>query len=160
MTVFPNTELEASGTEVGLPKGQVGNSEVGHMTIGSGRINPQPLTYINEKIKTKEFFENEVLDNMINYVKEKDSTLHLVGLLSNGGVHSSANHFYAALAMAKLKKVKKVLDDYCEGKDIGIKIVMLKEFSNDLNEILDMYKNTVYDYLLEDDDLIVSIDDL
>jgi len=107
MTVFPNTELEASGTEVGLPKGQVGNSEVGHMTIGSGRINPQPLTYINEKIKTKEFFENEVLDNMINYVKEKDSTLHLVGLLSNGGVHSSANHFYAALAMAKLKKVKK-----------------------------------------------------
>ena len=59
-----------------------------------------------------------------------------------------------------IKKVKKVLDDYCEGKDIGIKIVMLKEFSNDLNEILDMYKNTVYDYLLEEDDLIVSIDDL
>ncbi len=118
MTVFPNTELEASGTEVGLPKGQVGNSEVGHMTIGSGRINPQPLTYINEKIKTKEFFENEVLDNMINYVKEKDSTLHLVGLLSNGGVHSSANHFYAALAMAKLKKVKKVCFHFItDGRD-------------------------------------------
>jgi 2,3-bisphosphoglycerate-independent phosphoglycerate mutase len=118
MTVFPCTELEASGTEVGLPKGQMGNSEVGHMTIGSGRINPQPLTYINEKIKTKEFFDNEVLDEMVDYVKEKGSTLHLIGLLSNGGVHSSANHFYAALALAKLKKVKRVCFHFItDGRD-------------------------------------------
>lgn len=118
MAVFPNTELEASGTEVGLPKGQMGNSEVGHMTIGSGRVNPQPLTYINEKIKSKEFFDNEVLNNTMEYVKEKGSTLHLVGLLSNGGVHSSANHFYAALALAKLKKVKRVCFHFItDGRD-------------------------------------------
>ena len=118
LTVFPHTELEASGLEVGLPKGQMGNSEVGHMTIGSGRINPQALTYINDKIKNKEFFNNEILDNMINYVKEKGSTLHLIGLLSSGGVHSSANHFYAALALAKLKKVKRVCFHFItDGRD-------------------------------------------
>lgn len=117
-SVFPHTELEASGIEVGLPKGQMGNSEVGHMTIGSGRINPQPLTYINEKIKSKEFFDNEVLNETMEYVKEKGSTLHLVGLLSNGGVHSSANHFYAALALAKLKKVKRVCFHFItDGRD-------------------------------------------
>ena len=60
LMMYPNSELEASGTFVGLPKGQMGNSEVGHMTIGSGRVTPQPLTYINEKIKNKEFFDNEL----------------------------------------------------------------------------------------------------
>ncbi len=118
MNAFPHTELEASGTEVGLPKGQMGNSEVGHMTIGSGRINPQPLTYINDKIKSKEFFDNEILNDTMEYVKEKGSTLHLVGLLSNGGVHSSANHFYASLALAKLKKVKRVCFHFItDGRD-------------------------------------------
>lgn len=115
---FPNSELEASGTEVGLPKGQMGNSEVGHMTIGSGRINPQALTYINDKIKSKEFFENDVLLDMMDYVNQKGSTLHIIGLLSNGGVHSSANHFYAALAMAKLNKVKRVCFHFItDGRD-------------------------------------------
>jgi len=118
LTVFPTSELEASGVEVGLPKGQMGNSEVGHMTIGSGRINPGALTYINDKIKSKEFFDNEVLVNTMEYVNEHDSTLHLIGLLSNGGVHSSANHFYAALAMAKLRKVKKVCFHFItDGRD-------------------------------------------
>ena len=118
MAAFPHSELEASGVEVGLPKGQMGNSEVGHMTIGSGRTNQQALTYINEKIKTKEFFDNKVLDDMVEYVKEKGSTLHLIGLLSNGGVHSSANHFYAALALAKLKKVKRVCFHFItDGRD-------------------------------------------
>ena len=117
-TVFPYSELEASGPEVGLPKGQMGNSEVGHITIGSGRITNQPLTYINEKIKTKEFFNNEKLIKLMNYVNEKGSTLHLVGLLSNGSVHSSANHFYAALALAKLQKVKRVAFHFItDGRD-------------------------------------------
>ena len=93
LMMYPNSELEASGTFVGLPKGQMGNSEVGHMTIGSGRVTPQPLTYINEKIKNKEFFDNELLNNTIDYVLENNSNLHLIGLLSNGGVHSSINHF-------------------------------------------------------------------
>ena len=65
-TVFPCSELEASGPEVGLPKGQMGNSEVGHMTIGSGRITNQPLTHINEQIKTKAFFSNQTLVNLMN----------------------------------------------------------------------------------------------
>lgn len=116
--VFPHAELEASGTEVGLPKGQMGNSEVGHMTIGSGRTNVQALTYINDKIKSKEFFENDVLIDTMNYVNQKGSTLHLIGLLSNGGVHSSANHFYATLAMAKLNKVKRVCFHFItDGRD-------------------------------------------
>lgn len=120
--VFPCAELEASGTEVGLPKGQMGNSEVGHMTIGSGRTIMQPLTYINEKIKNKEFFDNEVLNNTMDYVNENNSTLHLIGLLSNGGVHSSANHYYAVLALAKLKKVKKVAFHFItDGRDTPVR---------------------------------------
>lgn len=109
LAVYPHTELEASGEYVGLPKGQMGNSEVGHMTIGSGRVTLQPLTYINEKIKNKEFFDNELLNETMSFVKENNSTLHLIGLLSNGGVHSSINHFYAVLAMCKLKGVKNVV---------------------------------------------------
>ena len=121
MAVFPCAELEASGTSVGLPKGQMGNSEVGHMTIGSGRIIPQPLTYINDKIKNKEFFSNKVLNNLMDYVNENGVTLHLIGLLSNGGVHSSANHFYAALALAKLKKVKNVCFHFItDGRDTKV----------------------------------------
>lgn len=128
LTVFPHAQLAASGIEVGLPKGQMGNSEVGHMTIGSGRINPQPLTYINDKIKSKEFFDNEVLKNTMNFVKKNNSTLHLIGLLSNGGVHSSINHFYAALAMAKLEHVEKVVFHFItDGRDTdpksGVKFV-------------------------------------
>lgn len=128
LAVFPHAELEASGLEVGLPKGQMGNSEVGHMTIGSGRINLGALTYINDKIKTKEFFNNEVLNETMDYVNENKSTLHLIGLLSDGGVHSSINHFYAALAMAKLKKVEKVVFHFItDGRDTyarsGVKFV-------------------------------------
>ena len=122
LTVFPNSELEASGLEVGLPKGQMGNSEVGHMTIGSGRTIMQPLTLINEKIKNKEFFSNEKLCELMDFVSESDSTLHLIGLLSNGGVHSSINHYYAALALAKLKGVKKVAFHFItDGRDTPVK---------------------------------------
>lgn len=118
LAVFPNTELDASGEVVGLPKNQMGNSEVGHMTIGSGRVNPQPLSYINEKIKNKEIFSNELLTETMEFVNTNNSTLHLVGLLSNGGVHSSINHFYAVLAMAKLKNVQNVCFHFItDGRD-------------------------------------------
>ena len=119
---YPNSELEASGLEVGLPKGQMGNSEVGHMTIGSGRVNLQPLTYINDKIKSREFFSNEKLNELMDFVNKNDSTLHLIGLLSDGGVHSSINHYYAALALAKLKGVKKVAFHFItDGRDTPVK---------------------------------------
>ncbi len=118
MEKFPHSLLEASGTEVGLPKGQVGNSEVGHMTIGSGTINMQALTNINDKIKSKEIFSNEKLLELMDYVKENNSTLHLVGLLSDGGVHSSINHYYAALALAKLRGLNDVAFHFItDGRD-------------------------------------------
>ncbi len=118
MSEYPCAELSASGECVGLPKGQMGNSEVGHITIGSGRVTKQSLTLINDKIKNKDFFENDVLLNLIDHVNQNKSTLHLVGLISNGGVHSSTNHFYAALAMAKLKGVKNVCFHFItDGRD-------------------------------------------
>lgn len=132
MAKYPCAELKASGEAVGLPKGQMGNSEVGHMTIGTGRITPQALTLINEKIKNKEMFENDLLISKINGVKEKNSTLHLVGMLSNGGVHSSINHFYAALAIAKLQGLKKVsLHLITDGRDTPDKyaISLLEDFN-------------------------------
>lgn len=115
---YPHASLNASGTEVGLPKGQMGNSEVGHITLGSGRTVKQPLLLINEKIKNKQFFKEEVLIDVMNYVNENDSSLHVMGLLSDGGVHSSITHFYAVLALAKLKKVKKVyFHFFTDGRD-------------------------------------------
>lgn len=135
---FPHASLIASGTEVGLPKGQMGNSEVGHITLGSGRIVKQPLVLLNEEIKSKKIFENEVLLNVINHVKENNSSLHFVGLLSNGGVHSSITHFYAMLALAKLKKVDKVyFHFFTDGRDTspvsGKKFV--EEFQNKMEKL-------------------------
>jgi len=122
MNDFPCAELVAHGEEVGLPKGQMGNSEVGHMTIGSGRSIKQPLLLINDKIKTKEFFKNEELLNVINHVNENNSTLHIVGLLSNGGIHSTLNHFFAVTTLAKLKNIKNVSFHFItDGRDTGIK---------------------------------------
>ena len=138
LMMYPNSELEASGTFVGLPKGQMGNSEVGHMTIGSGRVTPQPLTYINEKIKNKEFFDNELLNSTIDYVLENNSNLHLIGLLSNGGVHSSINHFYAVLALAKMKGLKNiVLDIITDGRDTPTKsgIDFVSEFMDKADKL-------------------------
>ncbi len=118
MTEYPVAELEASGEAVGLPKGQIGNSEVGHMTIGSGRTIMQPLTLIDSKIKDKTFFENDVLLDLMDFVNDNNSTLHLIGLLSNGGVHSSIDHYYASLALAKIKNVKNVVFHFItDGRD-------------------------------------------
>ncbi len=118
LTDYSVSELDASGEVVGLPKGQMGGSEVGHMTIGCGRTIKQPLTIINEKIKDKSFFENDELLDLMDHVNENNSTLHLIGLLSDGGVHSSTDHFYAALALAKIRKVKSVVFHFItDGRD-------------------------------------------
>ena len=98
---YPNCLLEASSTYVGLPKGQMGNSEVGHMNIGAGRIVYQSLELINSKIKDKTFYNNIELLSVINHVKENNSKLHLIGLLSDGGVHSHINHALALLDISK-----------------------------------------------------------
>lgn len=101
MKEYPNTTLEASGEYVGLPQGQMGNSEVGHMNIGAGRIVYQPLGLINAKIKENSFSKNKVLLSIFQHTKENHSKLHIMGLLSDGGIHSHINHFYAILSAAK-----------------------------------------------------------
>ena len=135
----PYTQLKASGEHVGLPAGQMGNSEVGHMNIGAGRVVYQDLTYINNQIKSGEFKKNEVILNAFKHVLEHNSTLHLAGLLSDGGIHSSINHLYAILNLALEHKVKNVnIHVWTDGRDTpthsGIKYVAeLEEFLKKCN---------------------------
>ncbi|MFL1073702.1 2,3-bisphosphoglycerate-independent phosphoglycerate mutase, partial [Mycoplasmopsis synoviae] len=89
---YPNTLIQASGEYVGLPDGQIGNSEVGHLNIGAGRVVYTGLSLINKALKDDKFKENQVFLNASNKVKENNSTLHLMGLLSPGGVHSLEAH--------------------------------------------------------------------
>ena len=98
---YPNTLIHASGMNVGLPDGQMGNSEVGHTNIGAGRIVYQELTRITKSITDGDFFENKALLAAIDNCKKNDSALHLYGLLSDGGVHSHITHLFALLEMAK-----------------------------------------------------------
>lgn len=94
---YSHTQLKASGLAVGLPEGQMGNSEVGHLHIGAGRTIYQSLTLINKAIAEKNFFENKVIKSAIDQAKIKNSKLHIIGLLSDGGVHSHINHILALL---------------------------------------------------------------
>jgi len=116
---YPHTTLEASGEAVGLPEGQMGNSEVGHLNLGAGRVVYQEITRINKTIKEGSFFENEILINQMKYVKEKASSLHLMGLLSDGGVHSHIEHLFAILEMAGRYGVSKVfIHAFLDGRDV------------------------------------------
>ncbi len=105
---WPSATLDASGPAVGLPHGQMGNSEVGHMNLGAGRIVPQDLTYINGLIASGEFDQNEALNEAIQHALDNDSALHLIGLISDGGVHSHQEHLYALLKLAKSKGLDRV----------------------------------------------------
>lgn len=114
----PYTTLKASGEDVGLPKGQMGNSEVGHLNIGAGRIVYQELTRINKSIEDKSFYKNGELLNIMEKVNKKDGSLHIMGLLSDGGVHSHIKHLFAVLKMAKENNVKKVyVHAWLDGRD-------------------------------------------
>ncbi len=115
---YPHSLLEASGEYVGLPNKQMGNSEVGHTNIGAGRIVYQSLELINKEIRDKKFFKNEELLNVIDHVKKNNSTLHIFGLLSDGGIHSHINHLYALLEMYRLNDVKSVMiHPFLDGRD-------------------------------------------
>ena len=115
---YPKCLLEASGEKVGLPKNQMGNSEVGHTNIGAGRIVYQPLELINNMVKTKKIFDNENINEVINHVKENNSSLHLLGLLSDGGIHSHIKHLFSLLEMCKEKKLKNVyIHIFTDGRD-------------------------------------------
>ena len=115
---YPYTTLLASGQSVGLPKGQMGNSEVGHLTLGGGRVILQDLEKINESIEKGSFFENKALAKAIMHAKNNNSNLHLMGLLSDGGVHSHINHLFAIIDMAKAAGLEKVyIHAFLDGRD-------------------------------------------
>lgn len=115
---YPNTTLITCGEAVGLPDGQMGNSEVGHLNLGAGRIVYQELQRINVAIRENEFQQNEVLLNAIRYAKENNKTLHLMGLVSDGGVHSHINHLKALLSLCKSHDFQDVLvHAFTDGRD-------------------------------------------
>ncbi|AYV67770.1 2,3-bisphosphoglycerate-independent phosphoglycerate mutase [Niallia circulans] len=119
---YPHATLVASGEAVGLPEGQMGNSEVGHLNIGAGRIVYQSLTRVNLSIREGEFYKNETFVNAIKHVKEKGKNLHLFGLLSDGGVHSHIEHMFALLRLAKEEGVENVyIHGILDGRDVGQK---------------------------------------
>jgi 2,3-bisphosphoglycerate-independent phosphoglycerate mutase len=115
---YPLTMLEASGTRVGLPAGVMGNSEVGHLNIGAGRVILMDVSRVDHDIATGEFFRNEVLLAAIDGVKKRGKTLHLMGLLSDGQVHSSQEHLYALLRLAKQRGLERVfIHCFLDGRD-------------------------------------------
>ena len=117
-TKYPNTTLVTCGEDVGLPEGRMGNSEVGHLNLGAGRIVYQELQRINVAIRNNEFQQNNTLLNAINYSLDNKKTLHLIGLVSDGGVHSHINHLKALLSVCASNKLSNVLvHAFTDGRD-------------------------------------------
>jgi 2,3-bisphosphoglycerate-independent phosphoglycerate mutase len=115
---YPQTLLEASGTRVGLPAGVMGNSEVGHLNIGAGRVIRMDVSRVDHDIATGEFFRNEVLLAVMNGAGQRQKALHLMGLLSDGQVHSSQQHLYALLQLAKQRGLERVfIHCFLDGRD-------------------------------------------
>ncbi len=137
MREYPHAELYTSGENVGLPEGQMGNSEVGHMNLGAGRIVYQDLVKINKAIQNGSFFENKVLKQAFEYALKNNKPVHFLGLLSNGGVHSHIDHLKALVNMAKKYNVPAYIHAFMDGRDVdphsGIDF---------LKEIQDYIKNT------------------
>ncbi|WP_338812608.1 2,3-bisphosphoglycerate-independent phosphoglycerate mutase [Bernardetia sp. Wsw4-3y2] len=117
-TNYPNSKLRTDGEFVGLPKGQMGNSEVGHMNIGAGRVVYQNLARINSAIQNNELDKNEILQNAFSYTKEKGVKLHFVGLISEGGVHSHTSHLKALTSLATEAGLKNIfIHGFTDGRD-------------------------------------------
>ena len=138
MEKYPHSKLEASGPSVGLPVGQMGTSEVGHMNLGSGRVALQPLEAITSSIENDEILKNEKILEVINHVKENNSNLHLFGLLSDGGVHSHINHLFGLLNMCKVNGLENVYIDVClDGRDTYEKsaLTYLDQLNEKINEL-------------------------
>lgn len=131
---YPNTSLIASGESVGLPANEVGNSEVGHLTMGVGRVIFESLLRINRSIADETFFRNPALTMAVDHVMAKNSTLHLMGLVGSGNVHSSVEHLYALLKLCKrLNVTKVVLHLFTDGRDApphdGVNVVSNIEYA-------------------------------
>src|SRR6266705_2311002 len=115
---YPNTTLITCGEAVGLPAGQMGNSEVGHLNLGAGRIVYQELERINVAIRSGEFESNDVLLNSIRYARGNGKSLHLIGLVSDGGVHSHINHLKAVTILCKQEGLQNVfIHAFTDGRD-------------------------------------------
>lgn len=128
---YPNTKLHTSGLAVGLPDGQMGNSEVGHLNIGAGRVVYQALTRITKAISDGDFFTNEAMQEAVKNVKEHDSALHFMGLFSPGGVHSHTEHIKGLLQLAKKENISKVyVHAFLDGRDTPPQsaVTFIKEF--------------------------------
>lgn len=126
MSYYPNSKLSACGEAVGLPEGQMGNSEVGHLNIGAGRIVYQELSRINNAIKDRSFFINSTLLDALDYASKNRCKIHLLGLVSNGGVHSAFNHLEALIDLCKEKDAKKVfIHAITDGRDCDPKSAII-----------------------------------
>lgn len=135
---YPNSQLEASGEAVGLPEGQMGNSEVGHLNIGAGRVVYQPLVEITKDIRTGDFYKKEVLIDAFEKAKKQNKAIHFAGLLSDGGVHSHINHLYGLLQMAKNYELKKVyVHAFLDGRDTAPQsgLSFIEALENKMKEI-------------------------
>ncbi len=135
---YPSLTLLASGPVVGLPWGEMGNSEVGHLNMGAGRIVGQDLARINTAISNREFFKNEALLAAIDHAKKNKSKQHLIGRISAGGVHSSNNHLYALLALAAEQNFKEVyIHMFTDGRDTGPKVALdeLRKLNEQIQKI-------------------------
>lgn len=138
MNTYPHCILQASGPAVGLPEGQMGTSEVGHMNLGSGRVALQPLEAITSSIKNKTINKNPKILEVLNHVKENNSSLHIMGLLSDGGVHSHINHLLGLLDVCKENDVKNVyIDVFLDGRDTYEQsaLTYLKTLDDKLNSL-------------------------
>ena len=134
----PKTSIGASGLDVGLPEGQMGNSEVGHTNIGAGRIVYQSLTRITKSINDGDFFKNEALISAMENANKNNSALHIMGLLSDGGVHSHIEHLYGLLKFAKERNVERVyVHAFTDGRDVSPTsgINFIKELETKMKEI-------------------------
>ncbi|MBN1494564.1 2,3-bisphosphoglycerate-independent phosphoglycerate mutase [Candidatus Peregrinibacteria bacterium] len=135
---YPKCLLDTSGNAVGLPKGSQGGSEVGHFTIGAGRIVWQSLEEINRSIKNKSFFKKKAFLNAVKNVKKHNSKLHLIGMISDQGVHSDFNHLFALLKLAKQNKIKKVyIHAFTDGRDVPERSsdVFFKKIASEIKKI-------------------------
>ena len=115
---YPSTQILASGKDVGLPKGQVGNSEVGHINIGCGRVLKQNLLRIDEAIKSDSLKKHDLINNFVNDVSLGNGTTHILGLVSNGGVHSKDNHILELANILVRKKIKVIIHAFTDGRDV------------------------------------------
>ncbi len=152
---YPNATLLTSGENVGLPDGQMGNSEVGHLNIGAGRIVYQELTRINKSIREGELFQNQTLLDAFTYAKQQNKKVHFIGLVSKGGVHSSQEHLYALCAMAGSNELKDVfIHAFTDGRDCDPKsgLQFLMELENNLKDTVGQVASVIGRYYAMDRD--------